>query len=121
MNEAEKKVVGKMIAIYCRRRHGSTGRLCDECDALLRYAEQRLERCPFGEEKPTCASCTVHCYKSDMRQKIKEVMRMAGPRMLLLHPVDTLRHFCKERQRARRFVQGATANKEQTGETAEST
>ncbi|MDD2327145.1 MAG: nitrous oxide-stimulated promoter family protein [bacterium] len=104
MNEAEKRVVGKMITIYCRGRHASTGQICGECGALLRYAEQRLERCPFGEQKPTCESCPVHCYKSDMRQQIRAVMRMAGPRMLLLHPIDTLRHFYRERQRDRRYT-----------------
>jgi len=31
-------------------------------------------------------------------------MRMAGPRMLLLHPIDTLRHFYRERQRDRRYT-----------------
>lgn len=118
MNEAEKRVVGKMIAIYCRGRHGSTGQLCEECGSLLRYAEQRLERCPFGEQKPTCGSCPVHCYKSDMRQQIREVMRFAGPRMLLWHPIDTLRHFYKEHQRDRRYARGAKNRKNESGETA---
>jgi len=120
MNEAEKRVVGKMIAIYCRGRHGSGGPLCEECGRLLRYAEQRLEHCPFGEQKPTCESCSVHCYKKEMRQQIREVMRMAGPRMLLLHPFDTLRHFYRERQRNRKFAQRSESQKKETGETAQS-
>ncbi|MCE5206569.1 MAG: nitrous oxide-stimulated promoter family protein [Porphyromonadaceae bacterium] len=104
MNADEKKIVTRMVSIYCRLVHGSKTQLCDECDALLTYAHLRLERCPFEEEKPTCASCPVHCYKPDMRQKIKEVMRTAGPRMLFLHPIDTIKHFHKERQRDRHFV-----------------
>lgn len=118
MNEAEKRVVRKMIVIYCRERHGSSGQLCGECEKLYRYAEQRLEHCPFGEQKPTCGSCTVHCYKSDMRQQIREVMRMAGPRMLLLHPIDALRHFYREHQRNRRYARKAKIRKNETGETA---
>ena len=118
MIEAEKRVVGKMIAIYCRGRHGSTGQLCEECGSLLRNAEQRLERCPFGEQKPTCGSCPVHCYKSDMRQQIREVMRFAGPRMLLCHTIDTLRHFYKEHRRDRRYARGAKIRKNESGETA---
>ncbi|HBG58820.1 nitrous oxide-stimulated promoter family protein [Proteiniphilum sp. UBA1028] len=104
MNAGEKKVVARMISIYCRSMHGSGKQLCDECNALLTYASQRLERCPYGEEKPTCASCPIHCYKSDMRQKIKEVMRTAGPPMLFLHPIDAVKHFYKERQRDRHFA-----------------
>ncbi|NLY24965.1 MAG: nitrous oxide-stimulated promoter family protein [Bacteroidales bacterium] len=104
MNEGEKKVVSKMIAIYCHSRHGTRDGLCEECDALRAYAVRRLEQCPFGEDKPTCGTCQVHCYKNDMRLKIKEVMRMAGPRMFFLHPLDTITHFYRERRRTRNFA-----------------
>ncbi|MDR2525428.1 MAG: nitrous oxide-stimulated promoter family protein, partial [Oscillospiraceae bacterium] len=33
------------------------------------------------------------CYRADMREKIRAVMRYAGPRMLLHHPVMAIRHF----------------------------
>jgi hypothetical protein len=104
MNDEEKRVVAKMIAIYCRSVHGSRQQLCDECSTLQAYAFQRLERCPYGEEKPTCASCPIHCYKNDMRLKIKAVMRKAGPRMLFLHPIDTVQHFHKQRRLNRNFA-----------------
>ena len=108
MNEGEKKVVSKMIAIHCRSVHRVDlqlgEELCETCKELKGYAMQRLERCPFGEEKPTCGKCPIHCYKKDMRQKIKEVMRYAGPRMLLRHPLDTLRHFYQEYRRDRQFT-----------------
>ena len=110
MNEGEKKVVSKMIALYCRSKHGSGKELCAECDSLRQYAFQRLEYCRFGEEKPTCATCTVHCYKKSMRMKIKEVMRFAGPRMLLAHPVDAIRHFYQERRRNRNYAARIKAN-----------
>jgi hypothetical protein len=103
VNEGEKKVVTRMVSIYCRSAHDAKEPPCEECKIVLDYALQRLERCPFGEEKPTCASCPIHCYKHDMRLKIKEVMRTAGPRMLFLHPIDTLKHFHKEHQRNRKF------------------
>ncbi|MDO5665274.1 MAG: nitrous oxide-stimulated promoter family protein [Bacteroidia bacterium] len=104
MNESEKKVVNKMITIYCRTNHKPAFGLCDECLTLNGYAMKRLENCPFGENKPTCGSCTIHCYKSEMRQKIKEVMRFAGPRMLLHHPIDAIRHFYKEYKRDRLYA-----------------
>lgn len=99
MNEGEKKVVDKMITIYCRANHKLASGLCEECTVLKNYAMKRLENCPFGEDKPTCESCPVHCYKSDMRLKIKEVMRFAGPRMLFRYPIDAVRHFYKEYRR----------------------
>ena len=103
MNEKEKDVVGKMITIYCRSKHKSGKQLCNECQALNTYAQQRLERCPFGEEKPTCGSCAIHCYKKDMREKIKIVMRYAGPRLLFIHPIDAIKHMIRERKLKREF------------------
>lgn len=99
-----------MITIYCRLKHRSGEELCNECETLRAYALQRLERCPFGEEKPTCATCTVHCYKNDMRLMIKEVMRVAGPRMLFRHPVEMVRHFHQEHRRNRTFTSMTKAN-----------
>jgi hypothetical protein len=76
----EWKTVTAMLHIYCRDQHG--GALCDECQELMRYVSLRLDRCWFGEEKPTCAKCPVHCYQRDRREQTKAVMRYAGPRML---------------------------------------
>lgn len=90
----EKLVVGQMVRLYCRHHHAPTtgGTLCPECAALLQYAHARLSRCRFGEEKTTCKRCPIHCYRPDMKQRISQVMRWAGPRMLLYHPLAALRH-----------------------------
>src|SRR5215831_9148573 len=88
--DREWKTVTAMIHIYCRDQHG--GALCAECQDLSRYVRQRLEHCRFGQEKPTCAKCPVHCYQRERRARIKEVMCYAGPRMLREHPWLTLRH-----------------------------
>lgn len=80
-----------MIHIYCHDRHG--GDLCGECEELLHYVDLRLDRCRFGEGKPTCANCPVHCYKPNRRDQIRAVMRHAGPRMLWEHPWLSLRHW----------------------------
>lgn len=95
----EKRTITAMIRIYCRGHHRSDGELCAECDALRQYAMARLDRCPFGLEKPACADCTIHCYKPQMRQRVREVMRFAGPRMLLRHPVLAVRHQIDSRRR----------------------
>jgi hypothetical protein len=88
----ERKTVEAMIGLYCRGQHGSNGQLCAECEALRDYARQRLEKCPFQAGKTTCAKCPVHCYKPEQRASIRAVMRYAGPRMLLRHPVLALCH-----------------------------
>ncbi|MFA7104569.1 MAG: nitrous oxide-stimulated promoter family protein [Dysgonamonadaceae bacterium] len=99
MNEGEKEVVIKMIDIYCQAKHGKRGVLCKDCYEIKAYAMTRLDKCPFGEEKPTCKTCSIHCYKSDMKLKIKEIMRFSGPRMLFVHPKEAIRHMIKEMKR----------------------
>jgi hypothetical protein len=61
---------------------------------------QRLEKCPFEEGKTTCARCPVHCYKPEMREKIRAVMRYSGPRMLYRHPMLTIFHIIDGRRKA---------------------
>lgn len=82
-----------MLAIYCRDKHRPAGDLCPACRRLLAYADVRLERCVFQEDKPTCAQCPVHCYRESEREQVRRVMRHAGPRMLWEHPVLALRHW----------------------------
>jgi len=91
----EVRTVRAMIRIYCRAHHGASRRLCADCSGLLAYAEKRIEKCPFGTEKPVCNRCTVHCYNPQMREQVREVMRFAGPRMMLRHPVLALRHLIR--------------------------
>lgn len=104
MNSAQRRVarewktIQAMIGIYCHSRHGGGRTLCTGCEELRRYAERRLEKCPFAEEKPTCVKCPVHCYEAAMRERVRQVMRYAGPRMLLRHPVLALLHLRDERR-----------------------
>ncbi len=51
-------------------------RCAPSCAALLEYATRRLERCVFGDAKPTCANCLVHCYTAEMREKVRVMMRV---------------------------------------------
>jgi len=89
----EKKTIDKMVHIYCRGHHGTKGNeLCPECTEFLSYAFMRLDKCPFQEEKSTCGKCLVHCYQPQMEEKVKNVMRYSGPRMLLRSPGLALHH-----------------------------
>ena len=100
--EREKETVSLMIAIYCHKNHGGKI-LCPECAALEAYARQRSEKCPFMETKTFCSNCKVHCYKKDMREKIREVMRFSGPRMIFYHPVMAIRHVIETKKEKRRM------------------
>ena len=83
-----------MIALYCRKNHKEyeKGELCPQCRKLLDYARARSQHCPFMEQKTFCSNCKVHCYKPEMREQIRSVMRFSGPRMLLYHPLLALWH-----------------------------
>jgi hypothetical protein len=99
----EWKTMETMMKLYCRDQHGTTAALCAECQGLLNYANVRLDRCRFGEEKPTCAKCPVHCYQRDRREQVKVTMRYAGPHMLWEHPVMSLRHWLDGFRKAPEF------------------
>jgi predicted amidophosphoribosyltransferase len=88
----EARTVEAMIALYCREQHGGGDGLCAECGGLLDYARTRLDKCPYQENKTTCAKCPSHCYRPAMREQVRAVMRYAGPRMLYRHPVLALLH-----------------------------
>ncbi len=87
----EYETVYAMISIFCKKHHGSQI-ICDDCQEVLDYSVERLKKCSFGEDKPTCVNCLVHCYKPGMRERIRKVMRFSGPRMIYRHPVLALRH-----------------------------
>lgn len=91
--EREKKTVEAMIKIYCHRNHptGTKG-LCSQCKELKQYAIAKADNCVFGDNKPTCAKCSIHCYNKSMRAQIKQVMRYSGPRMFFRHPILTIIH-----------------------------
>lgn len=100
--EQEKETVTLMISIYCRKKHGGKT-LCSDCAALNDYARLRSDKCPFMETKTFCSNCQVHCYKPDMREKIREVMRFSGPRMLFHRPVMAIRHVIESKREKRRL------------------
>ena len=102
----EKETVSLMIRLYCRKKHGGKT-LCPDCAALDAYARQRSDKCPFMETKTFCSNCKVHCYKNDMREKIREVMRFSGPRMIFHHPIMAIRHVIESKQEKKQMeIQG---------------
>ena len=89
----ERKTILKMISLYCHENHYTKrGELCADCRELHDYAMLRLKNCPFQEGKTSCGKCKIHCYNVTMREKIRVVMRFAGPKMILHHPILALGH-----------------------------
>jgi hypothetical protein len=92
--QREARTVSAMIDISCSELHGTArGELCAKCAELLDYSLARLAKCPFQEGKTTCGNCRIHCYKPEMRERAREAMRTAGPRMPARHPLLAAWHF----------------------------
>lgn len=100
----EQKVIRILIGIYCEGKHGSAkGALCETCEDLNNYAQERIMRCPHGEEKTFCANCSTHCYRATPREKVKEVMRYSGPRIMKSHPILGIMHLVENRKEKKRL------------------
>jgi hypothetical protein len=93
----EKRTVSAMLRIYCAARHGGGDPLCPQCAALQRYSHARLDACPYGADKPTCVACPIHCYKPAEREAMRQVMRVAGPKIAWRHPWLAMVHLWKQR------------------------
>lgn len=92
--EREKDLVFLMIKIFCKSNHKNYNynNLCEECIELYNYAYGKIDKCRFMETKTFCSACPSHCYKKDMREKIREVMIFSGKRMIFYRPILALKH-----------------------------
>ena len=93
----ELETMHKMLLIHCRDVHGTTKKeLCPQCLAMFKYAQERMDKCVYGDNKPVCSQCPVHCYKPAMREAVKKVMRYSGPRMMWHSPILTVRYIYRK-------------------------
>lgn len=99
----EKLLVSKMIMIYCKGKHKTKGILCKECKQLNDYAMQRIEKCPFMENKTSCSCCKIYCYKPQMQEKIKKVMRFSGIRIIFHNPIMAISHIIQTIKQKKRL------------------
>lgn len=90
----EIETLSAMVGIYCRVRHGSAAP-CPACEELLEEAAGRVARCP-RDPKPACRDCPASCWPPALRARLREVMRCAGPRLPLRHPLLALKHYLKK-------------------------
>jgi hypothetical protein len=114
--QREARTIEAMIGIYCQAHHAAQlntnkGPFCASCADLLAYAQLRLAKCPYQEAKPTCAKCLIHCYGTKRREEIRSVMRYAGPRMMLRHPLLAVHHLLDGVRKPAPVVSGSSAIK----------
>lgn len=95
--QSEYKTIKAMVRIHCKAHHSQLSQ-CPTCQEFNQYALMRLDRCPYGEQKPTCNKCPIHCYKPVMREQARQIMSYAGPRMLLKHPILAIKHLANEQR-----------------------
>ena len=96
----------QLIKIFCDNKHKSLPKnqwnpkknylknkssliLCQECSDLLDYSIKQRENCPL-DPKPICKKCEIHCYSSNYRLRIKEVMRYSSIYLLTHGRVDLI-------------------------------
>ena len=93
----ELNTIRAMTTIYCKAHHQQC--VCEQCLALIKHAQQKLDRCVYGDKKPACKHCPIHCYKPQFRLQAQVVMRYAGPKMLFRHPLLAIKHLIKSTKR----------------------
>lgn len=107
----EFKTIKAMVNIYCKKHHEQKNGLCSECGEFVEYALKKLDRCPYGETKPNCNKCPIHCYKQLMREQAHTIMRYAGPRMLFKHPILAIKHLLVERAHIPKIIPMQISNR----------
>lgn len=90
--DREKVTILTMIKMYCDRFHKTDGELCSDCLELSEYAMDCVSLCPYSENKPVCGRCPSNCFQKDSYARITAIMGYVGPRMLIRHPMLTVRH-----------------------------
>lgn len=90
--EKDKRILRFMIDLYCEKKHKLGLDQCPQCQELYEYSVNRLTNCRYGEDKPSCKKCKTHCYRPEMKEKIKKVMRFSGPRVIIYRPHQYLRY-----------------------------
>ncbi len=81
------EVLAEFIQIYCDDHHKenekfkvqSGGQVGDHVNPL--HAASKRVTCPY-HPKPACKKCHTHCYGPGYREKIREVMRYSGKRLI---------------------------------------
>ena len=111
MIKKDAEVLAEFVNIYCTDRHGGAVKgpvraggsvgaylagsevaLCEDCRSLLLHAVSKRAICPY-DPKPACKKCETHCYGPGYRDRIREVMRYSGMRLIRKGRFDLIRKY----------------------------
>lgn len=100
------RLIAKFVEVYCAGKHGAPEKLayllpgtlgqrqmCSECAAFMAYAITKRLHCPLEAEKPSCKHCRIHCYSTEQRVKVREIMSYAGRKLMLRGRLDYVWHY----------------------------
>ena len=96
--EKDRKTLEAIGRIYCQAHHEGprdAAGLCPSCRGTVDDTLARTTSCPYGHQA-NCQDCDIHCQRGEARDRIREIMRYAAPRMLLRHPLMTLDYLHKK-------------------------
>jgi hypothetical protein len=93
----QEKLVKEMILLYCNKNHNTKNELCESCSELFGYVQKRLKYCPYGDKKPVCFNCKIHCYRKEYKDRIKDVMKFSGPKIMFHNPIAGIKYLFKKK------------------------
>ena len=96
--EKDRSTLEAMGRIFCKAHHTSpkdASGLCASCRQTVDATLARTESCPYGHVG-NCEDCGIHCQRGEARDRIREIMRYAAPRMTLRHPLMTFDYLRKK-------------------------
>ena len=92
-----------MIEMYCRDHHDGASRdedgLCGDCAELLAYARVAAGQVPVRDGQADLRGLPDALLRPVMRERVRDVMRYSGPRMLKRHPVLAVAHLVDGRRK----------------------
>lgn len=101
--DKDRRTLEAMGRIFCSAHHDGAkdaAGLCPACRSTVDATLERAASCPFGHEG-NCQDCAVRCQRGEARDRIREIMRYAAPRMTLRHPLMTF-DYLRRKASARR-------------------
>lgn len=94
--QREIKTINKMIKLY-ENSHPASIEQPNLYQDLYTYAVKRLDKCRYGENKPACKQCPVHCYQPKMREQMKRIMHW-WIKMIIFHPILAIKHLIDDKK-----------------------
>lgn len=99
MPNSDQRTLEAMGHLYCRAHHAATNRdstgLCADCRNVVETTLQRTRACPHGHHH-NCEDCATKCHSEECAKQIRALMAYSAPRMLLKHPLMTLRYLSRK-------------------------